>query len=70
MQKFIETGDRRFIYQNKLDKACFQNDMIASDKMLRDKAFNMAKNSKFDGYQRSLALMVYNFFDKKPLAAE
>ena len=44
--------------------------MIASDKMLRDKAFNMAKNSKYDGYQRSLALMVYNFFDKKPLAAE
>ena len=37
----------------------------ASDKVLRDKAFNIAKNSKYDGYQRGLASMVYNFFDKK-----
>ena len=38
----------------------------ASDKVLRDKAFNIAKNPKYDGYQRGLASMVYNFFDKKP----
>ena len=31
----------------------------ASDKMLRDKAFNMAKNLKYDGYQRGLASMVF-----------
>ena len=37
----------------------------ASDKVLRDKAFNIAKNVKFDGYQRELVSMVYNFFDKK-----
>ena len=37
----------------------------ASDKVLRDKAFNIAKNPKYDGYQRGLASMVYNFFDKK-----
>ena len=37
----------------------------ASDKVLRDKAFNTAKNSKYDGYQRGLLSMVYNFFDKK-----
>ena len=36
----------------------------ASDKVLRDKAFNIAKNPKYDGYQRGLASMVYNFFDK------
>ena len=37
----------------------------ASDKeSLRDKAFNIAKNPKYDGYQRGLASMVYNFFDK------
>ena len=36
-----------------------------SDKILRDKAFNMAKNPKYDGYQRGLASMVYKFFDKK-----
>ena len=37
----------------------------ASDKFLRDKAFNIAKNPKYDGYQRGLASMVYKFFDKK-----
>ena len=37
----------------------------ASDKVLGDKAFNIAKNSKYDGYQRGLASMVYKFFDKK-----
>ena len=36
----------------------------ASDKILRDKAFNIAKNPKYDGYQRGLASMVYKFFDK------
>ena len=37
----------------------------ASDKILRDKAFIIAKNPKYDGYQRGLASMVYKFFDKK-----
>ena len=37
----------------------------ASDKILRDKAFNIAKNPKYDGYQRGLASIVYKFFDKK-----
>ena len=37
----------------------------ASDKILIDKAFNIAKNPKYDGYQRGLASMFYNFFDKK-----
>ena len=36
----------------------------AFDKILRDKAFNIAKNPKHDGYQRGLAFMVYKFFDK------
>ena len=55
---------------------CFQHDMAsgdfkdlerktASDKVLRDKAFNIAKNSKYDGYERGLGSMVYKFFDKK-----
>ena len=38
----------------------------ASDKVLRDKAFNIAKNKKYDGYQRGLASMAYKFFDKNP----
>ena len=36
-----------------------------SDEILRDKAFNIAKNPKYDGYQRGLALVIYEFFDKK-----
>ena len=36
----------------------------ASDKVLR-KAFNIAKNPKYDGYQRGFASMVYKFFDKE-----
>ena len=64
------------MYKNELDKACFQHDMAygnfkdkdrrtASDKSLRDRAFNIAKNPGYDGYQRELASMVYIFFDKK-----
>ena len=37
----------------------------ASDKILRDKAFNIAKNPKYDGYQRGLVSMIYKFVDKK-----
>ena len=36
-----------------------------SDKVLRDKAFKIASDPKYDGYQRGLAWMVYEFFDKK-----
>ena len=73
IQKFKETGDTSYIYKNELDKACFQHDMAygdfkdlarrtASNKVLRDKAFNIAKNPKYDGYQRGLAFMVYKIF--------
>ena len=73
IQKFEQTGDSRYIYKNELDKACFQHDMAygdlkkrtADDKVLRDKAFNIAKNPKYDGYQRGLVSMGYKFFDKK-----
>ena len=76
IQKFKETGDTSYIYKNELDKACFQHDMAYgdfkdlkrrtfSDKVLRDKAFNIAKNPKYDWYQRGLASIIYKFFDKK-----
>ena len=76
IQKFRQTGDSRYIYKNELDKTCFQHDMAygyfkdltkrtAADKVLRDKAFNIAKDPKYDGYQRELASMVYKFFDKR-----
>ena len=59
IKRFKETGDSKDIYQNELDKACFQNHMgywdfkdlnrrTAADKALRDKAFNIAKNPKYD----------------------
>ena len=76
IQKFKETRDTSYIYKNELDKACFQHDMAYgdfkdlkrrtfSDKILKDKAFNIVKNPKYDGCQRGLASMVYKFFDKK-----
>ena len=76
IQKRKETGDTKYIYRNEFDKPCFQHDMAygdfkdlarrtASDKLLRDKAFDIAKNPKYDGYQRGLASIVYKFFDKK-----
>ena len=42
----------------------------ASDKVLRDKAFNIAKNPKYDGYQRGLASMIYKCFDKKSTGSD
>ena len=35
-----------------------------ADKLLRDKAFNIAKDPKYDGYQRGLALIVYKLIKK------
>ena len=76
LKKFKKTGNTSYIYKNEHDNACFQHDMsywdfkdlkrrTASDKILRDKAINIAKNHKYDGYQRGIASTVYNFFDKK-----
>ena len=45
-----------------------QNRKTADDKVLRDKELYITKNPKYDGYQRGLASMVYNFFDKKTSA--
>ena len=36
-----------------------------SDNVLRDKAFKIASNTKYDGHERGSASMVYKFFDKK-----
>ena len=41
------------------------NRRTAPDKVLHDKAFNIAKNAKYDGYQRGIASMIHNFFHKK-----
>ena len=80
IKKFKQTGDTRYIYRNELDKACFQHDSAyednkdlinrtRSDKVLKDKAYFIASNPKYDGYQRGLASMVYKVFDKKSLGS-
>ena len=76
IQKFKGTCDSIYIYQNELDKACFQHDKAygdfkgfprrtVSDKLLHDKIFNLAKNPTYVGYQHELASMIYIFFDKR-----
>ena len=68
--------DSRYIYQNELDKACFQYDMAYgdfkdlnrrtfADKVLHGKAFDIAEGSKYNRHQRGLASMVFRLFDKK-----
>ena len=80
IKKFKQTGDTRYIYRNELDKACFQHgsadadhkDLInrnEADKVLRDKAYDVASNPEYDGYQRGLASMVYKSFDKKSIGS-
>ena len=77
-KNFKRTGD--YIYRNELDKACFQHDSAyadhkdfinrtETDNVLRDKAYDIASDPEYDGYQRGLASMVYNFFDKKSMGS-
>ena len=79
-KEFKQTGDTRYIYRNELDKACFQHDSTyayhkdlinrsEADKVLRDKAYNIASNPEYDGYQRGLVSMVYKLFDKKSMGS-
>ena len=76
IKKFKQTGNTSYIFKNELDKACFKHDSMytdykdlsnrtQADKVLKDRAFEIASDPKYDGYQRSLASMVYKFFDKK-----
>ena len=71
----MQTGNIDFIYKKKLETACFQHNMAygkskdlvkrtQSNKVLKDKAFKIVSDPKYDGYQRGLASMVYKFFDK------
>ena len=73
IQKFREAGN---LYKNESDKAFFAQDAaysdskdlakrIISDKILKERADESARNRGYDGYQRALASMFYNFLDKK-----
>ena len=72
----MQDGKLSHIYKNELDKACFQHDMAhnkfkdlkkrtQSDIVLKDKAFKIACNSRYNGYKGGLASMVYKFSGKK-----
>ena len=76
IKEFKRTDDTRYIYRNELDEACFQHDSAyadhkdlinrtKADKVLREKAYNVTSNPKYDGYQRGLVSMVYNFLRKR-----
>ena len=75
IKKFKQTGDTNYIYKNELDKVCFQHDntygdfkdlkkRTIADKVLRDKAFKIASDQKYYGYQRGLVSMDINFLIK------
>ena len=70
IKKNKETEDSRYIYQNELDKACFQHDIAyedfknltrrtASDEISRYKAFDTVKYPNYDGSQRGLVSIVF-----------
>ena len=76
IKKFKETGDTNYIYKNELDKAYFKHDMAygdfkhlsrrtASDKILRDKAFNIAKILIMTDIKGGLLLWFTNFLIKR-----
>ena len=69
IKEFKRKRDTRLLYRNELDKACFKHDAayakykdvenrLISDQKLRNSAYDIASNPKYDGYQRSLASMV------------
>ena len=76
IQKFRETGNWKYLCRNELDKACFDLNAtssdrkelakrIISDQIFKDRADEIARNLKYDGYQRALPSMIYMLFDKK-----
>ena len=80
IKKFKQTGDMCHIYRNELDKACFKHDSAyadhkdlinrtEADKVLKDKAYDIASNPEYDGYKRGLASVVYKFLDKKSMGS-
>ena len=75
IKKFREIGNLKHLYRNGLDKDCFAHDAAyseskslakrtISDKILKDRAYEIATNCNYDGYQRALASIIYKFFDK------
>ena len=81
IQRFKETRDTNYISKNELDKVCFQDDMAygdfkdlakrtGSDKILRDKAFNIDKSLNMMDIKETLLLWFIIFFIKRPLVEQ
>ena len=75
-QKFRETGNRKHFYIHQLGKTCFAHNTgysdskdlakrTISDKILKNRTYEIASDHKYNGYQRVLASVVYKFYDKK-----
>ena len=75
IQKFREAGNLKHLYRNELDGAWFAHDAAysdnkdlakrtISDKFLKDRTYEIARNHGYDGYQKALASMFYKFFDR------
>ena len=73
---FRKTGNLKQLYREELDKACFaynaaysdSKDLAKrtiSDKILKDRVYEIARNRNYDGCQRALTSMVYKFLDQK-----
>ena len=73
IKKFKETADLKHLYRNELEKACFAHGSAYSDSrdldqrtisymILKDRAYEIARNYNYDGYQRALVSMVCKFF--------
>ena len=76
IQKFRETGNLKHLCRNELDKTCFAHEATysdskdlakrtISDKILKDRAYEIARNRNYGGHQRALASMGYKFLIKK-----
>ena len=76
IKKFRETGNLKHLHGNQLDKACFAHDAVyfdskdlgkrtISDKILKDRTYEIARNRNYDGYQKALESMVYKILIKK-----
>ena len=76
IQKFRDTGNLKYVYRNKVDKDCCAHDVAysdskdlatrtISDKIAKDRCYEIARDCKYYGYKRALAGMVYRFFVKK-----
>ena len=76
IQKFRETENLKHLYRNESDKACFAHDApysdskdlakrTISDKILKDRAYEIARNCNYGECQTALASMAYMFFDEK-----